>query len=236
MEKDHDIWTNLLEMPKLVEPIAVVGAPGLRSIGKLAVESLIKETKAQLIIELYSTHLPAIYQTEPSYAANPLFPGFAGALVKSNRVDLPSIEFYASSAPELILVAGYHPNFEGQYDIAEKVVNILSENHVKRMIIIAGYGSKDKKVCCAANDPRIINEMKEKFNIDIGYEGPFMGFSGLVFGLAKLKKIEALCLFASTTPIEDNLEFPDEEASERVLENLRRIVSLQKMTENKVPK
>ncbi len=49
MEKDHDIWINLLKMPKLVEPIAVVGAPGLRSIGKLAVESLINETKAQLI-------------------------------------------------------------------------------------------------------------------------------------------------------------------------------------------
>ena len=228
MEKSQDTWTNRLEKPKLVDPIAIIGAPGLRSIGKLAVESLINETKAQLIIELYSTHLPAIYQTEPSYAANPLFPGFGGALVKSKRVDLPSINFYASSAPELVIVAGYHPNFEGQYDVAEKVVNILSENHVKRMIIIAGYGSKDKKVCCAANDPRIIKEMKENFDIGIGYEGPFMGFSGLVFGFAKLKNIEALCLFASTTPIEGNLEFPDKEASERVLENLKRIISPQK--------
>jgi proteasome assembly chaperone (PAC2) family protein len=122
---------------------------------------------------------------------------------------------------------GYHPNFEGQYEVAEQVVNILCANQVKRIIVLAGYGSAEKKVCCSANSKRIIEEMKEKFNIEIGYQGPFMGFSGLVFGLAGLKNIEALCLFASTTPMEDNLEYPDKEASERVLTILRRIIAIQ---------
>jgi len=228
MEMEQEIWIRHHEKPKLTEPVAIVGSPGLRSIGKLAISTLMAETKAKLIAELYSTHLPSIFQTEPSYAANPLFPGFGGALVKAGSADLPKIEFYACPAPELILVTGYHPNFEGQYDVAKKVVDLLSENHVKRMIVIAGYGSENKKVCCAANNPQIISEMKEKFNIEIGYEGPFMGFSGLVFGLAKLQNIEALCLFAGTTPTEGDLEFPDKEASERVLESLRRIVKLQK--------
>lgn len=216
-------------MPELVEPVAIVGAPGLRSIGKLAVDSLINETKAEIFAELYSTHFPAIYQTEPTYAANPLFPGLGGALVKTNMVDLPKVQFFTCPSPELILVSGYHANFEGQYEVAEQVVNILSEKQVRQMIIIAGYGSKEKKVCCAANNPRIIKEMKEKFNIKTGYQGPFMGFSGLVFGLAGLRNIEALCLFASTTPIEDNLEYPDSEASERVLEDLKRIVSFKEI-------
>jgi hypothetical protein len=39
-------------------------------------------------------------------------------------------------------------------------------------------------------------------------------------------KIEALCLFAATTPTEHDLEFPDQEASERVLEKLRKIFKL----------
>jgi proteasome assembly chaperone (PAC2) family protein len=226
MEEEHDIWIEHHEMLKLAEPIAIVGSPGLRSIGKLVVDSLIAETRAQLIAELYSTHLPSIYQTAPTYAANPLFPGFGGALVKSGKADLPKIQFYACSAPELIFIVGYHPNFEGQYRVAEEVVSFLSEKHVKRMIVVAGYGSDEKKVLCAANNARLVSEMKEKFNIEIGYEGPFMGFSGLVFGLAERKNLEALCLFSATTPMKDDFEFPDQEASERVLEDLKRIVNL----------
>jgi proteasome assembly chaperone (PAC2) family protein len=226
MEKENDVWIEPHKRIESVAPVAIVGSPGLRSIGKLVVDSLIAEMRAQLIAQLYSTHLPSIYQTAPSYAANPLYPGVGGALVSSARADLPSIQFYSCSVPELILVVGYHPNFEGHYDIAETVLRLLSEHHVKRMIVVAGYGSPVKNVVCAANSCSIISEMKEKFNIGVGYEGPFMGFSGLVFGLAERKNIEALCLFAATTPTEDDLEFPDNEASERVLEKLRTMLKL----------
>lgn len=221
-----DIWMTQYEMPKLVEPVAVVGSPGLRSIGKLAIDNLIAQTKAQLIAELYSTHLPSVYQTIPSYAANPLLPGLGGAIVERGNLDLPKVQFYASQNPPLIFVRGYHPNFEGQYSIAEDVVNFLSEKGVKHMVVVAGYGSKDKKVYCAANDQKFISEMKEKYDIGIGYQGPFLGFSGMVFGFAKLKDIEALCLFGATTPKEGDLEFPDQEAAERVLEKLRTILKI----------
>lgn len=226
MENAHATWIEQYKRAELGEPVAIVGSPGLRSIGKLVVDKLITETRAQLIAELYSTHLPSIYQTAPSYAANPGYPGVGGALVHSAQADLPSIPFYACSRPELILVAGYHPNFEGHYDVAETVVRLLSEHHVKRMIVVAGYGSTGNNVVCAANSARIIREMKENFNIGVGYEGPFMGFSGLVFGLAERQNIEALCLFAATTPTEQGLEFPDHEASERVVEQLRKMFKL----------
>jgi len=51
-----------------------------------------------------------------------------------------------------------------------------------------------------------------------------MGFSGLVFGLSKRKGIEALCLFAGTEPREDDLEFPDKEASDRALDKLNQLL------------
>lgn len=228
METQKDIWITRYEIPKLVEPVAVVGSPGLRSIGKLAVDSLIVETKAQLIAELYSTHLPSIYQTMPSYAANPLLPGEGGVIVEHGSLDLPKVQFYACTEQSLILVRGYHPNFEGQYNVADDAVSFLSEKGVKRMVVIAGYGSKDKKVYCAANSPKLITEMKEKFDIGTGDQGPFLGFSGLVFGLAKLKNIEALCLFAATTPKEGDLEFPDKEAADRVLEKLKQVINTYK--------
>jgi proteasome assembly chaperone (PAC2) family protein len=222
MEKD--IWIKRYGKLVLQVPVAVVGSPGLRSIGKLVVESLIAETKAELAAELYSTHLPSIYETQPSYAAHPALPGFGGVLVESGSVDLPKVQFYVCQTPPMVIVKGYHANFEGQYSVAEEVVAFLSELHVKRVVVVAGYGSKEKKVCCAATSFEIIQEMKQKFNVDIGYKGPFMGFSGLVFGLAKLQGMEALCLFAGTEPKEENLEFPDKESAERAILQLRQII------------
>jgi len=224
MEKD--IWIQRFGQTDLHEPVAIVGSPGLRSIGKLVVDSLIGQTGAQLIADLYSTHLPSIYQTTPSYASHPSLPGLGGSIVESGKVDLPRIQIYNCPNPPLILARGYHANFSGQFKVAEKVVDFLAEAGVKRMIVVAGYGSKDKKICCAATTQKALDEMKDKYGIRTGYKGPFMGFSGLVFGLSKLRGIEAVCLFAATEPVEEDLEFPDKEASDRVVTLLDKILDL----------
>jgi predicted ATP-grasp superfamily ATP-dependent carboligase len=170
--------------------------------------------------------LPSVYETSPSYAAHPSMPGEAGAVVELGRADLPKVQFYASADLHLVLVRGYHPNFEGQYVVAQKVVDFLGDLGVKRMVVVAGFGSKDKKIVCAANNQKALDDMKTRFDVGIGYKGPFMGFSGLVFGQAKLRAIEAVCLFAGTEPNEENLELPDPEASGKVVELLNRMLSL----------
>jgi proteasome assembly chaperone (PAC2) family protein len=221
-------WIERHGKVELIEPIAVVGSPGLRSIGKLVMESLIAKTNAKLIANLYSTHMPSIYETKPSYAANPMLPGTGGVIVESGEADFPKIQFYACLTPSLIITKGYHANFEGQFEVAIKVLDFLAENHVKRIIVVAGFSSKDKKICCAATSKELVAEIKEKYCIDIGYKGPFMGFSGLVFGLSKLKRMEALCLFAGTEPKEGALEFSDKEASDRALDTLNKILGFNK--------
>jgi proteasome assembly chaperone (PAC2) family protein len=226
--QDEEVWIKRYETLPLKNPVVVVGSPGLRSIGKLAVDSLVDQTKATLIAELYSTHLPSVYETTPSYAAHPSMPGEAGAVVELGKADLPRVQFYASADLQLVLVRGYHPNFDGQYVVAQKVVDFLSNIGVKRMVVVAGFGTKDKKIVCAANDQKALEDMKTQFDIGIGYKGPFMGFSGLVFGMAKLKAIQAVCLFAGTEPNEENLELPDPEASVRVVELLNRMLNLKK--------
>jgi proteasome assembly chaperone (PAC2) family protein len=225
---ENGVWIQRYGAIELYEPVAVVGSPGLRSIGKLAVEKLITETKAKLVAELYSPHFPSIYETNPSYAADPALPGIGGVIVESQGADLPKVQFFACSSPPLILVKGYHANFQGQYDVAEKIAAFLSKMHVKRIIVVAGYGSKEKKVCCAATSPELIRELKEKYEIGVDYKGPFMGFSGLVFGASKQKGIEALCLFSAAEPAEENLEFPAPDAAERALVKLRAILGLHK--------
>ncbi len=219
-----ETWIERRGDVELIEPIAVVGSPGLRSIGKIVMDSLIAKTNATKIADLYSIHMPSIYETKPSYAADPMLPGMGGVIVESGEADFPKVQFYACSTPSLIITKGYHANFEGQYQVSIKVLDFLAENHVKKIIVVAGYGSKDKKICCAATSKELVSEMKEKYSIDIGYKGPFMGFSGLIFGLSKRKGIEALCLFAGTEPKQDDLEFPDKEASDRALDKLNKIL------------
>ena len=226
--QNEDVWIKQYQIPTLKNPVAIVGSPGLRSIGKLVVDNLVDQTKATLVADLYSTHLPSIYETQPSYAANPSMPGEAGAVVESGKVDLPKVQFYASAEFSAIFVRGYHPNFDGQYVVAQKVVDFLADIGVQRMIVVAGFGTTDKKIVCAANNQKVLDDMKTRFEIGVGYKGPFMGFSGLVFGMAKLRNIEAVCLFAGTQPVEENLEFPDSEASGRVVELLNRILGSEK--------
>ncbi len=221
---DADIWIERLKKLDLKQPVAVVGSPGLRSIGELVVNQLIEKTHAELIAELYSTHLPLVYQTKPSYAAHFALPGIGGAKVENGKINLPKVEFYASSASSLIIAKGYHANFAGQYDVADKVVGFLKKLGVKRIIVAAGYGSKNRKVCCAGTHPDLIKEMKEKFNIEVEYIGPFYGFSGLVFGLAKKKSVDALCLFAGTEPNLDHPESPNPESSELILSVLSKML------------
>jgi hypothetical protein len=220
-----DIWIDSYEKTILKEPIAVVGSPGMRSIGKLVTDHLIEQTHAKLIAELYSTHLPVIYETKPTFAAHPDLPGAGGVTVQNGVVELPKVQFFESSISPVVIVKGYHANFEGQYEVAEKVLDFLNELQVQRLIIIAGYGSKDKKVCCAATTKELLQELKQKFDIEPEYKGPFYGFSGLVFGLAKIKGIEAVCLFESAEPNPENPEAPDEGSSKAVETTLYKMLT-----------
>jgi proteasome assembly chaperone (PAC2) family protein len=221
---EPDIWIEIRKESEIRKPIAIVGSSGLRSIGKLVADKLINEVRAELIAELFSSHLPLIYHTKPSYMSHYSLPGIGGVAVNEGQVNLPKVQFYMSSSPSLIIVKGYHANFAGQYDVAEKVIRFLEQCGVKRIIVTAGYGSKTRKVCCAATSQDIIDEMREKFKMEVDYVGPFYGFSGLVFGMSKLMGIEALSLFAGTQPNLENPEFPDPDSSDMILDILRHVI------------
>jgi predicted ATP-grasp superfamily ATP-dependent carboligase len=68
--------------------------------------------------------------------------------------------------------------------------------------------------------------MKEKFDVGTGYKGPFMGFSGLVFGMSTRVGIESVCLFAGTQPPEEDLELPDKEAADRAVKLVNKMLDL----------
>ncbi len=218
----NEIWIESKKQVNLKDPIAIVGSPGLGSIGKLVVDELIKESKAKLTTNLYSTHFPAVYHTQPAYLAHYALPGVGGVIAEKQTIDLPKVKFF-SKEPSLVLVNGYHSNFTGAYETAEKVAEILKNFGVKRIIITAGFGSKEKKVCCAATSLELIKEMKEKYNLETEYQGPFYGFSGLVFGASKRIGIEAVSLFAGVEPKLGDPEFLAKESATMIVNILKKM-------------
>lgn len=204
---------------------AIVGSRGLRSVGKIAVDYLVEKLQPRLIEELYSPHFPMIYQTQPSYAAHPDYPGRPGVWLQHDRIELPKVEFYLSDSPRLLLTRGYHANFQGQHEVAEQVLDIYEKHSVTRLFVLAGYGVGEGEVCCAATDPELVDELKKR-GIGTGYEGPFIGFSGLVLGLAKLRGIKGICLFGRSQPNPEDPESPDPRAAGKVLEKLADILEL----------
>ncbi|MCS7116418.1 MAG: PAC2 family protein [Nitrososphaerota archaeon] len=218
-------WVRYLEEPMVKEPIAIVASPGLRSVGKIALEFLIKRLKPRLIAELYSEHFPAQHETIPSYIAHPDYPGFAGVLIHENQIIIPKIEFYYLKDPELLLTKGYHANFQGQYEVAKKVLDVYERFNVKRMIVLAGYGVGSKDVCCAATDSELIEEMK-KYGIETEYEGEFYGLSALIFGLGRLRGIRGVCLFGRTQPNLEDPEDPDPKGARAILERLSILLNI----------
>lgn len=214
-------WVELQEHPAILPTIAVVGSPGLRSIGKLVTDKLIQQYDAKLIGQLFSTHFPIQYQTKPSYASQPHLPGIGGVHIDDGRPVLPSVKFYYAKSPPLLIIDGYHPNFDGQYEVGDKVLELCQKLAVKRIIVVAGYGLKGDTVCIAATTQPLLSELQDQFDLNIGYEGPFYGFSGMIFGLAKTRGFDAITLFGQTSPDSEAPEKPDETAAQSVLEVLR---------------
>ena len=221
-----DTWVRYHRKPSLTTPVAVVGSPGLRSIGSLVVDTLIDTLHLKLTAELYSTHLPLIYQTVPSYAAHPRRPGIGGVRVESGRPDLPRVQFFTKASPPLIVTRGYHPNFSGQYEVAASTLDVLQTLGTTRVIVVAGYGTQGDDVCCAATNPSMLEELNRRYGLKVGYVGPFYGFSGLVFGLTMSRGLEGLSLFARTTPRPKTPESPDQAAATTLLRVLSEMLSL----------
>lgn len=209
----------------MTDPIAIAGSRGMRSVGRIALDYLIEKLQPRLINELYSSHFPIAYQTQPSYAAHPDYPGKPGVWLQKERARLPRVEFYLSDTPRLLLTRGYHANFQGQYQVAEQVLDVYEKHGVKRLFVLAGYGMGEGEVCCAATDLELIEELKN-YGVAAGYEGPFIGFSGLVLGLAKLRGIKAVCLFGRSQPNPEDPELPDPRAAKKVLEKLSSVLDL----------
>jgi uncharacterized protein (TIGR00162 family) len=189
-------------------PVLIEGLPGLGLVGKIALRYLIKQLKAKKIAYLYSPHFPYFVLVN-----------------KKGNVRLLRGTFYYYQNPkgnDIILFTGdsQSQTIEGQYEIADCMLDFSAKYGVKTIATIGGYRIEPKEkpsVFIAATDPGILHKALDAGATLSATGSPIVGTAGLILGLSKFKKIDALCLLGETRGY-----LPDPQAAKSVLEVLKR--------------
>ena len=115
-------------------PILVEGFPGLGLVGKIAIRYLIKKLNAKKFAYLYSPHFPYFVLVN-----------------KKGSVRLLRGAFYfwknENGPNDLILFTGdsQSQTIEGQYEIADRMLDFSQTHNVKKIVTIGGYRTEKKK-------------------------------------------------------------------------------------------
>ncbi len=189
-------------------PVLIEGLPGLGLVGKIAMRYLIKQLKAQKIAYLYSPH----------------FPYFVLVNKKGNVRLLRGVFYYwknPKGGNDLILFTGdsQSQTIEGQYEIADRMIDFAEKYNVQTIATIGGYRMEAKekpKVFVAATSKEVLNRSIESGATLSTSGSPIVGTAGLILGLSRFKKIDALCLLGETRGY-----LPDPLAAKSVLEILK---------------
>ncbi len=189
-------------------PILIEGLPGLGLVGKIALRYLIKQLKAKKVAYLYSPHFPYFVLVN-----------------KKGNVRLLRGSFYFYKNPngpnDLLLFTGdsQSQTIEGQYEIADQILNFSEKYGVKTIATIGGYRMEPKekpKVFIAATSQEVLDKALQAGATLSTSGSPIVGTAGLILGLAKFKKINALCLLGETRGY-----LPDPLAAKSILEVLK---------------
>ena len=188
-------------------PILVEGLPGLGLVGKIAIRYLIKKLNAKKFAHLYSPHFPYFVLVN-----------------KKGSVRLLRGAFYfwknENGPNDLILFTGdsQSQTIEGQYEIADRLLDFSQKLDVKTVVTIGGYRMETKNkpnVFVAATAQELLDRALDAGAV-VGSSGsPIVGTAGLILGLARFRKMKALCLLGETRGY-----LPDPLAARSVLEVL----------------
>jgi uncharacterized protein (TIGR00162 family) len=193
-------------------PILIEGLPGLGLVGKIAIRYLIKHLKAQKFAYLYSPH----------------FPYFVLVNKKGNVRLLRGAFYYVKTEGpnDLLLFTGdsQSQTIEGQYEIADKMLEFAKKHNVGTIVTIGGYrmetDAKPKVVVAGTTDEILQKALASGATVSES-GSPIVGTAGLILGLARFKKIGALCLLGETRGY-----LPDPLAAKSVLEVLKAMFNL----------
>lgn len=206
--------TTIREKLKITpeKPMLIEGLPGLGMVGRIATRYLVKKLKAERFALLYSPHFP-----------------YYVVVNKKGNVRLLRGEFHYWKNPkgnDLILFTGdsQAQTIEGQYEIAEAILDFAKEHKVETIITLGGYRKEAEdmpKVIATSTDEQILNKALKADASPSPPGNPIVGTAGLLVGMSKFKAISALCLLGETRGY-----LPDPRAAKSILLVLQKMLDI----------
>jgi len=208
--------TTIKELTKteVKNPVLIEGLPGLGMVGRIAVNFLAKQLKAKKLAELYSPHFPYYVLVNKKGNVRLLHGIFSAWKNKSRKDDI--IFLTGDSQAQTI---------EGQYDVADCILHFAKEKKVKMIITIGGYRKETENtpnVIAVSTNPTLLETAIQAKAIASSAGNPIVGTAGLLLGMAKFEKIDALCLLGETRGY-----LPDPKAAKSILTVLQRILGIE---------
>lgn len=214
----RDVEITLLEEPELHDPVLIEGLPGVGNVGKLAADHLIQELKAKKFAEVNSKYFPPQVLVLPD-----------------GTIRLVNNEFYYWKAKrteqsDLVILIGDYQGLtaDGQYALADGVLEIAKKLGVRTLYTLGGYGTghltEKPKVFGAATQKELVKELK-KFGVVFRKNEPgggIVGASGLLLGLGAKRGFQGACLMGETSGY-----LVDPKSAQSVLEVLGSILGIQ---------
>lgn len=212
-----EVELRLFKEPPVRGAAFVEGLPGVGNVGKLAAEHLIDELDATKFASVYCTDFP------PQVFVN------NDGTVKLVNNELYYVKAGAKSKGDLVLLTGDYQGLtsSGQYQITDRVLDILEPLKVKRLFTLGGYGLgrmvAEPKVLGAATDKKLVTGMKKAGVVFREDEpgGGIIGASGLFLGLGMLRGMGGVCLMGETSGY-----LVDPKSARAVLEVLAKILDV----------
>ena len=171
------------------EPVLIAGLPGIAYVGKLSVDHLVQQLKAELVGEIYSKSFPPYVM-----------------IGNDGVVELMRNELYYlknETGKDIFFLTGNAQAFspEGQYEIADEVLDWAVSLGVKRVFSIAALltdrSFETPSVYGTTTNSVLLEEIKGHGVLPLD-QGSISGTNGLIIGLAKKKNIEGICLLGET--------------------------------------
>lgn len=193
----------------------IQGLPGLGFVGKVTVGYLLENLETTKIGELYSRFL-----TLPD--------GNLGVTVnRDGTYSLPKYEFYAYTEriPNIIFLTGDNqPQYWGQFEIAENVLNYVEGFGCGTVVAVGGYGIHSMRevgsVYAITNDLTMFDELR-KYDVQMADSGVIRGAFGVILGSAEQRGMRCLGLLGATRGI-----YPDVYASKMIVRVISEMYNL----------
>jgi hypothetical protein len=207
------VEVRLVTQPQLSQPVLICGLPGSGYVGKIAVDHIVRELKAERLGEVYSYSFP------PQVV-----------IKRDGSVDPIKNEFFAWHNPagnsDLLIYTGDSQPVspEANYELADRVLQVARDAGVRTVYTFGAYitGSftERPRVYATATNKALVGELAP-LGVELMSEGSITGMNGLLLGMAKIRGMDGICFLGETSGY-----IIDAKAAQQVLEVLSKRLGL----------